>query len=158
MAAEISARLGDFIRSHFETLSLQKTLNEQQKMFYSIAELWLNSPEKVNAQKLRDLKTLAKAEQISIKAENAKIAARKLITKESEKARKERTHNLINAAGLLGLAGLLDKQTGKPLTSNERLLGALIELAQREPSEQEKRHWDELGTLALTEAKSKTKR
>lgn len=149
MAAEISARLSEFIRSHFNSLSAIKTLNEQQKMFYSIAELWLNSPEKVNTQKLRDLKTLAKAEQATIKAENAKIAARKLITKENEIARKARTHEMIKSAGLLIQAGLVDGTTGKPKVAPDVLLGALIELAEREPTDFEKNRWAEMGSARM---------
>ena len=74
---------------------------------------------------------------------------------ENEKARKQRTHNMLNAAGLMGLAGLLDKQTGKPLASNEQLLGALIELANRQPSDNEKAHWAEVGAVALAAARTK---
>lgn len=157
MSESISPRLADFIRSRLEQFKNQTSLNEQQKMFFVLAELWTSSPEKMNAQKYRDLKVLAKAEQAAIKAENAKIAARKIISAENEKARKQRTHNMMNAAGLMGLAGLLDKTTGKPLVSNERLLGALVELAQREPTELEKQNWDLVGAELLAAAKkSKT--
>lgn len=154
MSEIISPRLADFIRARFDYLATQKSLSEPQKLFFAIAELWLNAPDKMDGQKWRDLKVLAKAEQATVKAENAKIAARKIVSAENEKARKQRTHNMLNAAGLMGLAGLLDKKTGKPLASNEQMLGALIELANRQPSDSEKAHWAEVGAAALAAAKT----
>lgn len=39
--------------------------------------------------------------------------------------------------------------------SNEQLLGALIELANKQPTEQEKTNWAEISLAALTAAKAK---
>ena len=67
---------------------------------------------------------------------------------------KERTRNMINAAGLMGLAGLLDKKTGRPLTSPALLLGALVELANRNPTDLEKQSWEQSGAALLAKAKA----
>ena len=71
MSEIISPRLADFVRARFDYLATQKSLSEPQKLFFAIAELWLNTPDKMDGQKLRDLKVLAKAEQAAVKAENA---------------------------------------------------------------------------------------
>lgn len=103
------------------------------------------------------LKTLALAEQADEKAQKAKLLARKMLSEQNEKIRKQRTHNLINAAELLGLAGLLDKTTGKPTISNARLLGALVELENKitNATSNETAYWEELGAKILENAKSK---
>uniref|UniRef100_UPI0034E3C020 conjugal transfer protein TraD n=1 Tax=Kingella oralis TaxID=505 RepID=UPI0034E3C020 len=88
------------------------------------------------------------------KAAEATRAARKLVSEKNEKARKERTRNMINAAGLMGLAGLLDKKTGRPLTSPALLLGALVELANRNPTDLEKQSWEQSGAALLAKAKA----
>lgn len=47
---------------------------------------------------------------------------------ESEAARKARTHQMLEAAGLMGLAGLLDRQTGALQLDREIFMGALVAL------------------------------
>ena len=48
--------------------------------------------------------------------------------------RKARTHELCQSAGLMGMAGLVDKVTGKPTLDRAELLGALLGLAASLPS------------------------
>ena len=151
--AVISERMSAFIAERLEYLKSLKEPNQQQEMLIDLGNKFLNGVE-LSATELRGLKTLAAAEKAAEKAAAATRAARKLVSTENEKARKERTRNMINAAGLLGLAGLLDKKTGKPLISNERLLGALVELANRNPTELEKRNWDDVGAKLLAEARN----
>lgn len=151
--AVISERMGAFIAARIEYLKSLKEPNQQQEMLIELGQKFSDGVE-LSTTELRGLKTLAAAEQAAVKAAAATRAARKLVTTENEKARKERTRNMINAAGLLGLAGLLDKKTGKPLISNERLLGALVELANRNPTELEKQNWDDVGAKLLAEAKA----
>lgn len=67
---------------------------------------------------------LIKAERATEKAAAAKAELKAITRNEKDIARKERNHNLFKAAGLLQLAGLVDKETGKPFDS-ETLLGAL---------------------------------
>lgn len=121
-------------------------------MFVELGRKFLNG-EELSASELRGLKTLATAEKAAEKAAEATRAARKLVTEANEKARKERTRNMINAAGLMGLAGLLDKKTGLPLVDRATLLGALAELAKRQPTENEQEAWRATGVELLAETK-----
>lgn len=67
---------------------------------------------------------LVRAERATEKAAAAKAELKAISRSEKDEARKLRNHNLFRAAGLLQLAGLVDKETGKPFDS-ETLLGAL---------------------------------
>lgn len=154
---KFTPKLNEFINNRYQYLREIKTPTEQQQMFLELAGHYLDylsgQQTPLNPAEERALKTLADAEKAAEKAAEAKRAVRRLVSAENEKARKERTHNMINAAGLMSLAGLLDKKTGKPLTSNERLLGALAELAKREPTDAEKAAWDEAGAALLRAGK-----
>lgn len=151
--ALLSERMAAFVAARVTYLQGLKSLNTQQEMFVELARKFADGAE-LSAVEARGLKTLAAAERAAEKAADAARAARRVVSEENEKARKERTRNMINAAGLLGLAGLLDKKTGKPLVSNERLLGALVELANRNPTDLETAAWDDVGARLLAEARN----
>lgn len=149
MSKTISDKMGEFIAVRIEYVKQLKNQSETQTIFVQLAEKYLSGTEMSNGE-LSGLKTLAQAEQLEEKLQNAKAAARKVATTENEKIRKARTHELIKSAGLLVKAGLVDGKTGKPRTSSpEILLGALIELERRHPSEAEKKHWAEIGRAAM---------
>ena len=150
MSKAISSKMSEFITARVEYVKQLKNQSETQSLFVQLAEKYLSGAE-MSAGDLSGLKTLAQAEQLEEKLQNAKAAARKVATTENEKIRKARTHELIKSAGLLVKAGLVDGKTGKPRTSSpEILLGALIELEKRHPSEEEKKHWAEIGRAAMT--------
>lgn len=142
----------DFLSKRLAYISGLKQATEQQKMFADLAAKFLNDEQMTTAE-LRAFKTLEAAELADEKAAATKRAARKLISEKTEAERKQRTHNMINAAGLMGLAGLLDKKTGKPLASNEEMLGALLELANRHPTDLERENWKRAGAELLNAAK-----
>lgn len=149
----ISERLKAFIGERVGYLEGLKTINEQQQMFVELGRKFLSGSE-MTPTETRALRTLADAEKAAERAAEKIRAARKLVSEENEKARKERTRNMINSAGLMGLAGLLDKKTGKPLTSPALLLGALVELANRNPTDLEKQGWEQTGAAMLAKAKA----
>lgn len=150
MSKTISDKMSEFIAVRIEYVKQLKSQSETQILFVQLAEKYLSGAE-MTAGELSGLKTLTQAEQLEEKLQNAKAAARKVATTENEKIRKARTHELIKSAGLLVKAGLVDGKTGKPRTSSpEILLGALIELERRHPSEEEKEHWAEIGRAAMT--------
>ena len=151
--AVFSERMTAFVSSRISYLKNLKSQTEQQQMFVELGRKFLNG-EELSASELRGLRTLATAEKAAEKAAEATRAARKLVSEKNEKARKERTRNMINAAGLMGLAGLLDKKTGRPLTSPALLLGALVELANRNPTDLEKQSWEQSGAALLAKAKA----
>lgn len=149
MSKTISDKMSEFIAVRIEYVKQLKSQSETQILFVQLAEKYLSGAEMTTGE-LSGLKTLTQAEQLEEKLQNAKAAARKVATTENEKIRKARTHELIKSAGLLVKAGLVDGKTGKPRTSSpEILLGALIELEKRNPSEEEKKHWAEIGRAAM---------
>lgn len=152
--AIFSDRTVSFIAERLQYLTNLKNCTEQQKIFIQLGTKFLNK-DQMTALELRALKTLEAAERADKRAATAKQVARKLISEQNELARKERTHNMINSAGLMSLAGLLDKKTGKPKTTNERLLGALYELAVLEPSEEELQRWEQIGSELLAKKAAK---
>lgn len=81
----------------------------------------------------RQMTVLAKAEQAAENLAKARGAASKMLNDEKRKIaqaeRKARDHELYQAAGLMSLAGLLDKTTGKPTIDRGALLGALMAIA-----------------------------
>lgn len=147
--ATFSDRQITFISNRTKYIDSLKNPSEQQQIFNELAHKYLTNPDDLTPTEIRALKTLEAAERADERAAETKRAARKLISEQNEKARKERTHNMINAAGLMGLAGLLDTKTGKIQTTPERLLGALAELAKYDPTEQKKAEWDEIGKNLL---------
>lgn len=150
MSDKISNKTHVFISERLDFIKTLKNPTDTQKKFAEIAEKYLTKQGELSVEEMRHLKILTAAEQADEKAQKAKQAARKIISEENEKIRKARTHEMIKSAGLLVKAGLVDGKTGKPRTSSpEILLGALIELESRHPTEQEKARWAELGAAAM---------
>ena len=105
-----------------------KSRTDQQELIVLLAENDAKTP-----QDAKKLTLLVKAEKANIKAAKARQDASNLINSEkkvlAEAARKSRTHNLCESAGLLGLAGLLNTETGIPTLDRGELLGGLVALA-----------------------------
>lgn len=76
------------------------------------------------------LDRLIKAERTAERARQARIDAEKMVGATKEAERKARTREMIEAAGLLILAGLVDGKTGKPLYEAPLLVGALQAMAE----------------------------
>lgn len=101
----------------------------------------------------KKLALLVKAEKANIKASKARQEASNLINSEkktiAEAARKARTHNLCESAGLLGLAGLVDTVTGIPTLDRAELLGALMGLAKVTADDHRRADWKRVGNTFL---------
>ena len=82
---------------------------------------------------LKKTKALMAAEVAAEKAAAAKAAAagvlRDIAKAEAKAIRNARTHELCESAGLMALAGLVDKMSGKPTRDLGELLGGLLNLA-----------------------------
>lgn len=80
----------------------------EQKLFAALRA------EQISRQRTRDAKKIRS---------RLEAQARKAV---SDTARKARTHKMIEAASLMGLAGLLDTKTGSLLFDLEQITGALV--------------------------------
>lgn len=135
-----------------------KSRTEQQELLVLLAE----KPERTE-QEEKKLAALVRAAKASIRAAKARQDAAKLINAEkkaaADAARKARDHEMYQAAGLLSLAGLVDKVTGKPGMDRGELLGALLGLAKVPPNDPRRAEWKRAGdvVLAVTSANTDAK-
>lgn len=95
-----------------------------------------------SAKNIRDLNTLIKAERAADRAASAQRAARKIVTEDQAKKRKERTHRLIQLGVLFEIAGLQKLHTSS-------LLGVLLKVSDTPPDDPKWAVWASLGQLEL---------
>lgn len=131
-----------------------KSRTDQQELIVLLAENKART-----ALDEKKLTVLVKAEKASIRASKARQQASNLINSEkrtiAEAARKARTHNLCESAGLLGLAGLVDTVTGIPTLDRAELLGALLGLSKVPADDHRRADWKRAGdALLASSAKS----
>lgn len=131
-----------------------KSRTDQQELIVLLAENKART-----ALDEKKLTVLVKAEKASIRASKARQQASNLINSEkrtiAEAARKARTHNLCESAGLLGLAGLVDTVTGIPTIDRAELLGALLGLSKVPADDHRRADWKRAGdALLASSAKS----
>lgn len=107
-----------------------KSPTEQQRLMLLLADKTGRTPDDE-----RKLKALVRAEKAAQRALRARADAARILDVEKTAARKARDHEMYQAAGLMGLAGLVDKATGKPTRDRGELLGALMDLARMQDSE-----------------------
>lgn len=125
-----------------------KSRSDQQELLVLLAEKTDRTPKDE-----KNLAALVKAEKANVRAAKARQEATNLINADRKAAadaeRKARDHEMYQAAGLLSLAGLVDKKTGKPVMDRGELLGALLGLA-RLPADNPKRsEWKRAGDALL---------
>lgn len=96
---------------------------------------------------------LVRAEKASERARSAQSEANRILKAEASAERKRRDHELYKVAGLLGLVGLVDKKTGKPLIDRGELTGALAVIAHTPPSDPSRIEWKKAGDAILSSAK-----
>lgn len=127
-----------------------KSRTEQQELLIMLVE----NIERT-AQDKKKLVALAKAEKANVRAVKARLEAANLINAErkatAEAERKARDHEMYQAAGLLSLAGLVDRKTGKPTLDRGELLGALLGLAKVPPHDPRRADWKRAGDAMLVE-------
>jgi len=132
-----------------------KSLSDQQELMVMLAEKTMRT-----TLEEKKLSILIRAEKASIRAAKARQDATNLINAErkaiAEADRKARDHEMYQAAGLLSLAGLVDKKTGKPTLDRGELLGALLGLARVAPDNPKRNEWKRTGDeLLMTESINK---
>lgn len=127
-----------------------KSRNDQQELLILLAD-----KNERTSQDEKKLVALVRAEKASVRAAKARQEAATLINAErkstAEAERKARDHEMYQAAGLLSLAGLVDKKTGKPTMDRGQLLGALLCLAKVPQDDARRADWKRAGDALLTE-------
>jgi hypothetical protein len=134
----------EFLTDRIKYIKGLKSPSEQQSLLVMLAEM----PERT-ASDDRKLAALLKAEKAQLRALRARSEVQRLVNAEKEAARKARNHQLFEVAGLLSLAGLLDKTTGKPLTDRGELLGALLAIAETPADAPRRASWKRKGDALL---------
>lgn len=127
-----------------------KVPSEQQRLLILIAE----KPE-LSKEDAPKLAALIRAEKAGDRAQKARADAARIVNAEKASERKARDHELYQVAGLLSLAGLVDKHTGKPLTDRGELLGALLGLAKVPADDPRRTEWKRAGDALLAERERK---
>lgn len=127
-----------------------KSPSDQQALLVLLAE----KPARTE-QDEKKLVALVRAEKAAVRAAKARQQAANMINAERREAaaaaKKARDHEMYQAAGLLSLAGLVDKKTGKPTVDRGELLGALLGLAKVPPTDQRRTEWKRAGDAVLAE-------
>ncbi|ECV5707785.1 hypothetical protein F2K45_24465 [Salmonella enterica subsp. enterica] len=139
-----------WLKDRVAFLKSLKSRTEQQELLIMLVE----NIERT-AQDTKKLVALAKAEKANVRAVKARLEAANLINAErkatAEAERKARDHEMYQAAGLLSLAGLVDRKTGKPTLDRGELLGALLGLAKVPPYDPRRADWKRAGDAMLVE-------
>lgn len=97
---------------------------------------------------IKNLNTLIKAERAADKAASAQRAAKKVLTEEQAKKRKERTHRLVQLGALFEIAGL---DSHNPAA----LLGVLLKAAEVPSDDQKWAVWTDQGLSILNQRKNR---
>jgi hypothetical protein len=142
----------DWLKNYILHLKGLKTPSAQQKLLIILAE----NPSLTDIEK-RKFDALVKSERAQVRARDARRAATKILNAEkiaeSKTARKNRTHEMMKSAGLLSLAGLIDKNSGIPTGDISELVGALISLKESlqkmPPKDPRRLGWIQKGSAAL---------
>lgn len=149
--------LEEWLIKRVEKIEKNKSKTEQQKVFIELCRKQNKTP-----QDEKRLGVLIKAERAAERAENARKEATRILqaakNAENKEKRKARNHELFKSAGLLSLAGLVDKDTGKPTIDKAELLGALISFANLPTDNPKRAEWKKTGAAVLAELEAeKTK-
>lgn len=95
--------------------------SEQQRLLLALGE-----QRELSATDSRKLAILIRAEKAAERALKARADAARVINTERRAARKARDHELYKAAGLLSVAGVIDRKTGKLNVDAGTLVGILM--------------------------------
>lgn len=143
-ATTSSAKAEVWLGQHLAYLRGLKNPSDQQKLLLLLADKTTRT-----AEDERQLAVLVRAEKAAERATKARAEATKIINAQQVAARKARDHEMYLAAGLLGLVGLVNRETGKPTWDRGELLGALQELAALSHDDPRRAMWKRNGDALL---------
>lgn len=132
---------------HIAYLRQLNKLTEQQKLLL----LLVDEPEQTNVIK-RQILALLKAERAAQSAQKANAKAAKIISERRRESKRNRDRKIFQAAELLLMTGLINKETGEfTVLSKTELLGALSAIASGASDRNHKAAWKERGEKLLNE-------
>lgn len=152
-STEYQRKQAEWLQKKLDSIRSIKEPTDLQRLFLTLAE----NPRRTSEES-KNFDALLRAEKAQERAETARIAARAIVTDQKSAEKKARDHEMYEAAGLMGMAGLLDTKTGKLNRSRAAILGALHSLAEVDDSRRWE-GWAAKGDAIFTEheaAKKKT--
>ncbi|WP_099137746.1 conjugal transfer protein TraD [Xenorhabdus innexi] len=114
----------EWLQTRISYITGLKSPTEQQRLLVKLAGI--KNPTRDEGRKLT---VLIRAEKAAERAMKAKGAAARVINAERLAARKARNHEMFKVAGLVSLAGLVDKKTGQLTLDAGTFVGALSKLS-----------------------------
>lgn len=117
----------EWLQNRLDYLRGLRKPTAQQRLLMALAAL----PQR-SVREQRRLDVLVRAERFAEKAQQARGEANKVLSEEQRQLRKKRDHALYRAAGLLGVAGVVDSATGELRIDAGVLVGALVFLTEGE--------------------------
>jgi fructose-1,6-bisphosphatase len=120
-------RNNEWLQNRLDYLRGLRKPTAQQQLLMALASL----PQR-SVREQRRLDVLVRAERFAEKAQKARGEANKVLSEEQRQLRKKRDHALYRAAGLLGVAGVVDTVTGELRIDAGVLVGALVSLTEGE--------------------------
>lgn len=120
-------RNNEWLQNRLDYLRGLRKPTAQQQLLMALAAL----PQR-SVKEQRRLNVLIRAEKFAEKAQKARGEANRVLSEEQRQLRKKRDHALYRAAGLLGVAGIVDSNTGELLIDAGVLVGALVHLTEGE--------------------------
>ncbi|MDE9545189.1 hypothetical protein [Xenorhabdus bovienii] len=118
----------EWLRSRINYIKGLKSPTEHQQLLVKLATI-----ENRTREEERKLAVLIRAEKAAERAMKAKGAAAKVINAERLAVRKARNHEMFKVAGLVSLAGLIDKKTGQLRLDAGAFVGAVSKLTDCPP-------------------------
>lgn len=120
----------EWLKQRLEYLHGLHKPSAQQQLLMALADL----PQR-SSREQRQLEVLVRAEKAAERAQKARGEANGVLDTESRQSRKKRDHALYRAAGLMGVAGVVDGKTGELHIDAGVLVGALRHLMTLSPEE-----------------------
>jgi len=141
----------EWVIERIEHIRNKKSPSDQQRLLVLLCEKDDKTPKEEQDFKalVRAEKAVARLEKAAEKVASSKTKVSKILKAERSAKEKARTHELIQSAGLLIMAGLIDSKTGKPLWDRSELLGALTSMAEAQIDPIKKKTWKEKGMNIL---------
>lgn len=127
--------------------------SEQQRLLLALCE----QPE-LSAADSRKLAILIRAEKAAERALKARAEAARVMSAERRAARKARDHELYKAAGLMSVAGVVDRETGRLNVDAGTLVGLLMNFITTDQQPERLQRWKAAGDAEIAARMEKKKK
>lgn len=142
----------EWVIERIEHIRNKKSPSDQQRLLVLLAEKDDKTPKEEQDFKalVRAEKAVARLEKAAEKVASSKTKVSKILKAERSAKEKARTRELIQSAGLLIMAGLVDSATGEPLWDRAELLGALASMAEAQIDNEKRHFWRVKGNKVMS--------